>query len=155
MKFYMIILVFVLLFISACATQEPLSESQRSKSLYQDFNQVGYEQALNEGKTIYLEFYANWCPICKQQEPVIQEAFTELDNEAIVGFRVNYNDNQVTEEEENLARQYGIAYQHTKVIINKEGKVAKKSNEFWSKERIIEELNHIMSIKQNVFIQDK
>ena len=61
----------------------------------------------------------------------MQEAFSQLSDEGIVGFRVNYNDNETDENEKQLAREFGVAYQHTKVLI-KNGKRLLKAPESWS-----------------------
>ena len=67
-------------------------------------------------------------------------AFDELDLEGVVGFRVNYNDNQTDNDEKDLAREFGVAYQHTKVFV-KDGERILKSPESWDKGRYLEEIN--------------
>src|SRR3989344_2110940 len=85
-----------------------------SKSLLLDFNKSDYETALKTNKLIVLYFYANWCPICKAEVAnSLYPAFNELTTDKVVGFRVNYNDNQTDNDEKNLAREFGVAYQHT------------------------------------------
>ena len=32
-----------------------------------DFNQSDYQKAFTSGKTVFLYFYANWCPICAEE----------------------------------------------------------------------------------------
>lgn len=105
-----------------------------------NFNQKDYDQALRENRDILLYFYANWCPICRVELTRTHEAFNELELTNVVGFRVNYNDNETDDFEENLARQFGIAYQHTKVILN-DGQQTLKNGETWGKDRYIEELS--------------
>ncbi len=109
-------------------------------SHYIEFTQADYEKALSENKIIFLDFYANWCPICKLESPSIKSAFNELENENVIGFRVNYNDDETSEEEELLAKEFGITYQHTKVIL-KDGEEVTKSLETWNKERVLEEIS--------------
>jgi thiol-disulfide isomerase/thioredoxin len=103
---------------------------------YVVFTQSAYEKALQEKKIIFLEFYANWCPICRAQEPALFEGFTELDNNDIVGFRVNYNDDKTDDTERQLAKDFGVTYQHTHVIL-KDGKVISKSNDQLDKESFL------------------
>src|SRR3989344_5494313 len=57
-----------------------------------------------------------------------------------IGFRVNYKDSATDKDEENIAEEFGIPYQHTKVIVHN-GKKVLKSLEQWNKERYLEELN--------------
>jgi len=105
-----------------------------------DFKKADYDKALAEGKTIALYFYANWCPVCKAEFPKMQSAFKELDAD-VVGFRVNYNDNQTDGDEKKLASEFGVAYQHTKVLI-KNGARILKSPEGWDKDRYITEITN-------------
>ena len=116
-------------------------ETKRTEISYVPFEKASYEKARASGKAIFLEFYASWCPTCAQQEPEIETAFKELENEnAIQGFRVNYNDNDTDEDEKQLAREFGIAYQHTHVLIDSKGNVVKKELNFWDKQKVLEEL---------------
>lgn len=106
-----------------------------------DFNRADYEKARAANKKIVLYFYANWCPVCKKEvESALYPAFNEFDDASIVGFRVNYNDNQTDADEEALAREFGVAYQHTKVILDENGNRVLKSPTSWSKSQYAEEV---------------
>lgn len=99
-----------------------------------DFTKVDYDAALKSDKLIVLYFYANWCPICKVEFPVMQKAFNELTTDKVIGFRVNYNDNQTDSNEVALAKQFGVAYQHTKVFVKNDQRIL-KSPESWDENR--------------------
>ena len=99
-----------------------------------DFNKADYDAALKTDKLIALYFYANWCPVCKAEFPVMQGAFNELTTDKAIGFRVNYNDSDTDTNEEALAREFGVAYQHTKVFV-KNGQRILKSPEGWDDKR--------------------
>ena len=109
-----------------------------------DFTKADYDAALNSDKLIVLYFYANWCPICKAEFPLMQKAFDELDTDKVIGFRVNYNDNQTDNDEKNLAKQFGVAYQHTKVFV-KNGQRILKSPEGWDRARYGIEINKFLT----------
>ncbi len=113
-------------------------------SKYYNWDKAMFDKAVAEGKTIYLEFSANWCGTCQKQEPHLKAAFAELDDPNVVGFKIHYKDDQTTDEHNQLAQQYQIAYQHTKVIL-KDGKQVLKSPEAWEKDRFLEELRKIQS----------
>lgn len=105
-----------------------------------EFTREGFNAAVASGKLITLYYYANWCPICQAEFPLMQAAFNELTTDQVIGFRVNFNDSDTTPEEEALAREYGVAYQHTKVFLRGRTQVL-KSPESWSKERYLSEIN--------------
>ncbi len=108
---------------------------------YYEFNPTAYTKALAENKVILLYFYADWCPICKkEQTDATLPAFNELQKSNVAGFRVHYNDGKATAEERDLAKQYGITYQHTKVIL-KDGKQVSKDLNSWNKEKYLAEFS--------------
>ena len=108
-----------------------------------DFNKAKYDEALKSEKLVVLYFYADWCPICKAEVPKLYEAFNELTTDKVIGFRVNYNDTETDEDEKALAREFGVAYQHTKVFL-KNGERVLKSPESWEKQRYLEEINKVL-----------
>lgn len=111
-----------------------------SSALLLDFNKSDYDAVFQTDKLIVLYFYANWCPLCKAEFPLMQEAFNELTTDKVIGFRVNYNDDQTDSDEEALARQYGVAYQHTKVFVRNGERIGKWPDS-WNKDRYLSEIN--------------
>lgn len=97
-----------------------------------------------EAELVLYYFYADWCPICQEEFPKLIEAMSEFADQPIVAFRVNYNDSETNEHEEALARKYGVAYQHTKVIL-KNGERVLKSPESWDKSRYIAEITKLLN----------
>lgn len=108
-------------------------------SMYYEFTNEAYTQALHENKKILLFFYAEWCPGCIAEQPEVHAAFEELNNPNVVGFRVNYKDTHTDSYETALAKEFGIAYQHTKIILEN-GKQVLKAPDQWTKERYVAEL---------------
>ena len=72
-------------------------------------------------------FYANWCPICRPADAEFKANQGRIP-EGVVVIRINYNDSDTDSEEEGLAQEYGITYQHTFVEIDSSGQEVQKWN---------------------------
>jgi thiol-disulfide isomerase/thioredoxin len=98
-----------------------------------------YDKALASGKLVTLYFYADWCPLCRAEFPKMESAFNSLMTDGVIGFRVNFKDNFTDADETALAKQFGVAYQHTKVFL-KGGSQTLKSPESWNEARYVAEI---------------
>jgi thiol-disulfide isomerase/thioredoxin len=105
-----------------------------------DFKKADYDKAVASGKLILLYFYADWCPLCKAEFPKMQTAFSELTTDNVIGFRVNYKDSATDADETTLAKQFGVAYQHTKVFV-RNGALVSKHPDSWDEARYDKEIN--------------
>jgi thiol-disulfide isomerase/thioredoxin len=105
-----------------------------TKSPLLDFNKADYDKAIQSNKLVVLYFYASWCPNCREEFPKMETAFNNLAPDQVVGFRLNYKDPDTDSDEISISKQFGIAYQHTKVFL-KDGKVVLKSPESWDMSR--------------------
>ena len=107
------------------------------KSKLLDFNKSDYDAALRTEKLIIIYFYADWCPVCQAELPNLYAAFNELEADNVIGFRVNFNDDQTDLDEKNLAREFGVSYQHAKIFISKGQRVLKAADP-WQKNQYLE-----------------
>lgn len=110
-----------------------------SSSPLLDFKKADYDKVSASDKLVVLYFYANWCPICKEEVPKLEGAFNELQTDKVVGFRLNFNDNETDNYEKKLAEEFGVGYQHIKVFV-KNGQRVLKSPESWDKDRYLKEI---------------
>ena len=110
-----------------------------------DFNKADYDKALASDNLVVLYFYANWCPSCKVEFPKMQSVFDEIKSDKVVAFRVNYKDSETDKDEEALAKEFGVAYQHTKVFL-KGGERVLKAPDSWEKERYLSEINKFAAV---------
>lgn len=92
---------------------------------YLEYSPSEYLKAKEDKKTIMLYFWANWCPTCIVQAPIVDEVMMSLVNDPnIIGFEINVLDSETTKENEVLAEKFNIVYQHTFVILNSAGEVS-------------------------------
>lgn len=93
-----------------------------STTPYVRYNKADFDKARSEGRGIYLYFYATWCPLCQAERPSIISTFDSIDVANAVGFEVHWGDGQNTKDDDNIAREYGVASQHTHVFVGPDGK---------------------------------
>lgn len=124
--------------LNSTTLQEDESVSQKSlrSTAYIEYSKSELESS--SGRRV-LYFYANWCPSCK----VTNKDFLANPNkipEDVVIIRTNYNDSDTDQEEKDLAKKYGITYQHTFVQIDQNGNEVTK----WNGGKIDELLKNII-----------
>lgn len=92
---------------------------------YFEFSEAGFEGAASEKRVLF--FYANWCPTCRPTDAEFSANMDQIPDGAVV-IRVNYNDPDTDSLESELAKKYGVTYQHTFVQIDENGSVVTKWN---------------------------
>ena len=97
-----------------------MERADTGSATYTSYTKRGYEQALTNGQPTVLFFYANWCPTCTREEPILKAAVQET-TFGLNAIRVNYKDTDTDSDEEALAKQYGIFTQHTFVYLDANG----------------------------------
>lgn len=89
-----------------------------SASRYVEYSKAVLDQAADKRRALY--FYASWCPICRPANEDFKKNSSKIPEDMVV-VRVNYNDPDTDQEEKDLAKKYGITYQHTFVQIDAQG----------------------------------
>ena len=83
------------------------------------FNLKSFEEAVNSGKLVMVDFWASWCGPCRMISPVIEDIAKKYEGKAIIG-KVN------VDEEQELAIRSAVMSIPT-VIFYKDGKeIARK-----------------------------
>lgn len=123
-----------------------LKENNIEKSLAPDFNlknQYGQTESLwkYRNKVIFLNFWASWCPPCKEEMPYIQELYEEYgkNKNDVIFLGVNnenplvmkkflaengYTFPSVNDLDENVFINYQVSVFPTTFIIGKDGKIS-------------------------------
>lgn len=110
----------------------------KSEGAYVEYSAETYPNY--EGQKRVLFFYANWCPTCRPVDIAIQNNQDKIP-EGYTIIRINYDDNATDADEEALADEYGITYQHTFVILDEQNNVVTKyyGGDF---DKLLSELNN-------------
>jgi len=100
---------------------EAMMEEKKGAGTYEPYSKAKYDAYVAADVPIVLYFYANWCPICRAEEPEVKKIIEES-NFDVRMIRVNYNDTDTDEDEKKLAKEFRITYQHTFVYLDGDGK---------------------------------
>lgn len=95
------------------------------QSRYIPYSSETFNTSANTKRILF--FYANWCPTCVPADKNFVQNMN-LIPESVTLIRVNYNDPDTDQEEKELAKKYGITYQHTFVQIDSKGNEVTKWN---------------------------
>lgn len=120
--------------------ETPTDDLVKLADNYFRYDEAAFNQAREDGKVIFLDFHADWCPTCINEHPKIVSAFNTLDHDDVIGFQVHFRDGQTLPEDEAASHAYGVSYQHTKVFIDGNGAVTLKTLEVLESDEIIAEI---------------
>ncbi|MCH5177518.1 MAG: thioredoxin [Prevotellaceae bacterium] len=101
-----------------------------------EITSANFEEIVNSGKPVVLDFWATWCGPCRRVAPIIEEMAAEFEGSAIVG-KVD------VEEEDDLAAKFGIRNIPT-VLFLKNGEVVDKVVGATGKDAYVEKLKALL-----------
>ena len=81
-------------------------------------NKNNFDEIKNSGKTVLLDFYADWCGPCRMVSPIVDEI--ALENPQITVGKINVDDGP------ELAQAFGVSTIPTLVVL-KDGKIVNQS----------------------------
>lgn len=105
--------------------ENALEGEKMTSSRYVEYSKSALDSASDNRRVLF--FYASWCPTCRPADANFTQNVGRIPEDVTL-IRVNYNDPETDQEEKDLAKKYGITYQHTFVQIDDTGKEVAKWN---------------------------
>lgn len=96
---------------SPVAPKAQVAQKTYRAGALQTYSPAAYAEALADGKTVIIDFHADWCEICVKNFPSIRAAFENMSNPNVIGFKANYDT------ETSLENQFGVTTQSTLVKV--------------------------------------
>ena len=93
--------------------------AQAEPAGWQTYDAAKFAQAQSQGKTIVVDVYADWCPTCRAQNPILEELRTERQSSNVLFVKVNFDD------EKAFLRQHRIPRQSTILVFKGKEEVAR------------------------------
>ncbi len=88
---------------------------------YMNYDESKVNEALASGQKVVLFFHAAWCPSCRALDSAINSSLSSIPADALI-VKVDYDTSDA------MKKKYGVTYQHTTVLIDKDmNLVSKKS----------------------------
>lgn len=112
---------------------------------YLEFNQIDYEIALASNQIIMLYFFTSGCQTCAEEQQNLKTAFNEaIATDDLIAFQVNYNNYQTDDFEKQLAKDFSVTLENTKVFLQN-GQVIKTAQEQWDGITYVEEIYDLLN----------
>jgi thioredoxin 1 len=85
------------------------------------FDAKAFEQAQAAGKTVLIDVYASWCPVCKKQQPTI--ARIEKEKPGLIVYEVNFDSDK------SVLKTFGVQAQATLIVFKGAKEVGRSTGE--------------------------
>ena len=79
------------LFLAVIVTAAFLGSPPASSAEWKPFDAAAFAAAQMEGKSILVEFFAAWCPVCRAQNPILVQLTREPKYKDLVVFKVDFD----------------------------------------------------------------
>ena len=93
--------------------------AQSTTSGWQTYDAAEFTMAQEKGKTIVVDIYADWCPTCRAQAPILDELRRERASGDVLFVKVNFD------EEKAFLRAHRVPRQSTVLVFNGTTEVAR------------------------------
>ena len=97
---------------------------------------ANFEELVNSGKTMVLDFWAEWCGPCRMVSPIIDELATEYEGRVTIG-KMNVDEN------DDVVGQFGIRNIPT-VLFFKDGKMVDIVVGATAKDKFVEKIEAML-----------
>ena len=87
----------------------------------QRFDAKAFQQAQADGKTIVVDVYAEWCPTCREQRPIV--AGLEKEKPGLVVYEVDFDSSK------DLLKRFRVQYQSTLIVFKGSKEVGRSIGE--------------------------
>ena len=87
------------------------------------YEKAAFDKALAEGRPVIVDFFADWCPTCKTQKPLVRELFGEPKMKDVLLFVADYD------KEKDLKKALRVSAQSTFVIFKGGKEVARSTGQ--------------------------
>jgi thiol-disulfide isomerase/thioredoxin len=85
------------------------------------FDAKAFEQAQAAGKTVLIDVYASWCPVCKKQQPTV--ARIEKEKPQLIVYEVNFDNDK------SVLKKFGVQAQATLIVFKGAKEVGRSTGE--------------------------
>ena len=79
--------------------------AQANASGWQTYDEAEFVMAQGKGKTIVVDVYADWCPTCRAQAPILNQLRKERQSSDTLFIKVNFDKAKAFLREHRIARQ--------------------------------------------------
>ena len=69
------------------------------------YDEAEFMMAQKKGKTIVVDVYADWCPTCRAQAPILEELRTETQSSDVLYVKVNFDEEKTFLKAHRIPRQ--------------------------------------------------
>lgn len=93
--------------------------AQANAEDWSTYDEAEFMRAQKKGKTIVVDVYADWCPTCRAQAPILDELRTERQSSDVLFVKVDFDD------EKTFLRANRIPRQSTVLVFKGTNEVAR------------------------------